>query len=177
MDREERDVTGDTRWMTYTELAETLGIARPSAKRLAIRHRWQRQPGNDRAARVAVPLSVLENKGKSPATDTGDGVSESTGDSPRRQSLQNQALRALESAVGALKEQLTDLRNQRDRAQAELEAQRERAEERETDLRAQCDRLAERIAELERAGERPAHKRWWPFRRKRKQEEAAKLES
>jgi DNA repair exonuclease SbcCD ATPase subunit len=50
---EERD---DARWMTYAELGQARGINTASAKRLAARRKWRRQPGNDGTARVAVPV-------------------------------------------------------------------------------------------------------------------------
>jgi hypothetical protein len=40
------------RRMTYAELAAVRGISPASAKRLAQRHRWGRQIGNDRITRV-----------------------------------------------------------------------------------------------------------------------------
>lgn len=52
-------VTDDSRWMTYAELAEARGIKEPAAIRLVQRRRWERQAGNDGAARIAVPLSEL----------------------------------------------------------------------------------------------------------------------
>jgi hypothetical protein len=48
------------RRMTYAELAAVRGISPASAKRLAQRHRWGRQVGNDRITRVTVPLAFLE---------------------------------------------------------------------------------------------------------------------
>ncbi len=53
------DNGGDSRWMTYAELAEARGIKEPAAVRLVQRRRWERQPGNDGAARVAVPVAEL----------------------------------------------------------------------------------------------------------------------
>lgn len=53
------DSEGDTRWMSYAELAEARGIKEPAAVRLVQRRRWERQLGNDGAARVAVPLAEL----------------------------------------------------------------------------------------------------------------------
>lgn len=50
------------RWMTYAEIAVALRL--PSAKAgesKARRAKWERQLGNDGFARVAVPLSVLED--------------------------------------------------------------------------------------------------------------------
>jgi hypothetical protein len=42
--------------MTYAELGQLRGINTASAKRLASRRKWRRQPGNDGTARVAVPV-------------------------------------------------------------------------------------------------------------------------
>lgn len=53
------DDGGDTRWMTYAELAQARGIKEPAAVRLVQRRRWERQPGNDGSMRVAVPLAEL----------------------------------------------------------------------------------------------------------------------
>lgn len=50
---------GETRWMTYAELAQARGIREPAAVRLVQRREWERRPGNDGAARVAVPVSEL----------------------------------------------------------------------------------------------------------------------
>jgi hypothetical protein len=50
------------RWMTYAEIATALGL--PSAKAgesRARRAKWERQIGNDGFARVAVPLSALDD--------------------------------------------------------------------------------------------------------------------
>ena len=90
----------------------------------------------------------------------GDPVGSPMGDPRFIKALEGQ-IEALKGQLGAMEAHLTDVRGERDRALA------------------QADRLAERIAELERAGERPARerKRWWPFRRKRKREEAAQQES
>src|SRR5215471_15778227 len=59
------------RRMTYAELAAVRGISRTSAKRLAQRHHWGRQVGNDGVVRVTVPLSALVSTAKSKAV-TGD---------------------------------------------------------------------------------------------------------
>jgi hypothetical protein len=68
---------GDTRWMTYRELGKARGISAASAARLAYRKEWQRQPGNDGAARVAVPLgedqpSPYDARGGTGAAATGE---------------------------------------------------------------------------------------------------------
>jgi hypothetical protein len=63
------------RRMTYTELAAARGISRASAKRMAQRHHWGRQVGNDGVVRVTVPLSALANTAKTKAV-TGDVASD-----------------------------------------------------------------------------------------------------
>ena len=42
--------------MTYAELAQARGISLASARRLARRHHWPRQVGNDGVVGVIVPL-------------------------------------------------------------------------------------------------------------------------
>ena len=49
-----------TRRMTYAELAQARGISLASARRLARRHAWGRQAGNDGVIRVTVPLLALQ---------------------------------------------------------------------------------------------------------------------
>lgn len=74
------------------------------------------------------------------------------GDTRLIKALEGQ-IEALKGQLGAVETHLTDVRGERDRALAER------------------DRALARIAELERAGERPArkHKRWWPFRKRRQE--------
>ena len=50
----------ETRHLTYAELGEALSISAASAKRLAIRRGWPKQPGNDGKARVCVPAERLQ---------------------------------------------------------------------------------------------------------------------
>ena len=47
------------RRMTYAELAQARAISLASARRLARRHHWPRQAGNDGIVRVIVPLGHL----------------------------------------------------------------------------------------------------------------------
>ena len=54
-----RPIGGDSRWMTYAELAQARGIREPAAVRLVQRRGWERHQGNDGSARVAVPVAEL----------------------------------------------------------------------------------------------------------------------
>jgi hypothetical protein len=99
--------------MTYAEIAAALGL--PSAKAgeaKARRAKWERQVGNDGFARVAVPLSVLEEP------------------NPQRRARPATASRASEGPPQALQINLL---------LAELKAAQERAIE---ELKASHDRLA-----------------------------------
>jgi len=60
---EEAGTHPDTRWMTYRELADFLGMEEESARRRAQRERWKRRPGNDGRTRVAVPIDAKPAKG------------------------------------------------------------------------------------------------------------------
>jgi hypothetical protein len=46
--------------LTYRQLGEQLGIKPASAKARALRNRWRHTTGNDRLARVLVPVSALK---------------------------------------------------------------------------------------------------------------------
>src|SRR6476646_4874236 len=98
--------------MTYFELAEARGISLPAARRLTLRHHWPKQMGNDGLVRVSVPLSALE-KPRKPGPANGS-ASHPTSHTTR-------ALRALESAVAGLREQLTIANRRADRAEHRIE--------------------------------------------------------
>lgn len=87
------------RWMSYAELGSARGINITSAKRLAVRRKWRRQPGNDGTTRVAVPIDeAMPWNNRVPAVD--DNVT--------------QLVSSLEAALLALREQL-----ERERARAD----------------------------------------------------------
>ncbi len=70
---------GGTRWLTYEDMGAALGITTESAKRLAMRHKWPRRPGNDGRALVAVPEERLEEAAQLVPGDTiGDGTDDDT---------------------------------------------------------------------------------------------------
>jgi hypothetical protein len=75
----EGDVTPGTRWMTYRELADFLGVEEESGRRRAQRARWPRRPGNDGKTRVGVPGDVTPDDTRKPARDdAGDDAGDVT---------------------------------------------------------------------------------------------------
>ena len=130
-------VTDDSRWMTYAELAMARGIKEPAAVRLVQRRGWERQPGNDGAVRVAVPVPELR-----PSRTVAPAVMLVGGDS-----LERETRRA-------------------DQAEAALRELRVVAEQRATDLTAALVRAASAEGEARALREalddarRPVWRRW-----------------
>jgi hypothetical protein len=91
-----REPFPEGRWLTYDEIAKIRGIGRASAVKLAQRERWQRRPGNDRTARVLVPLDWLR-----PARRSGDTSPEEFPEASRGLS---RVIGVLEAAIAASKE-------------------------------------------------------------------------
>ena len=141
------------RRMTYAVLAAVRGISPASAKRLAQRHHWGRQLGNDGVTRVTVPLSALvepaETKGidvtddndMSPATGatvpvtrvdvTSDVIDDITGDvAPSVAPV----IAALAGAVEALRGQLEIANGRAGRAEQRIEELQRRIDGLYTDL-------------------------------------------
>ena len=91
-------IAPETRWMTYREMADFLGMKEESARRRAQREGWPRQLGNDGRTRVGVPGDAIVLEAALPgATNGGD-------DHP--------------GEVAALREALARERERADRAEA-----------------------------------------------------------
>jgi hypothetical protein len=90
------------RWLSYDELAESRGISRPSAIRLARRRKWARMEGNDGTARVLVPAAEQIARGAVPDDAT------------------IALAAAFEAGLTALRAQLQAERERADRLQIEL---------------------------------------------------------
>lgn len=150
------------RWLTYREAAEALGIAVGSAKRTAFRKGWARQPGNDGAARVAVPLSEIDRR----TPDSSDDAGTCAGTEQQDQGL-TEARAAFDSALEAVR---ASHAAELERVTAERTAELARLQEgHAAALRAlgeahaaEIDRLtAAHRAELRQLARRP----WWRRRR------------
>jgi hypothetical protein len=165
------------RRMTYAELAAVRGISPASAKRLAQRHHWGRQVGNDGVTRVTVPLVALVNIVKSRANnvtagDTAAGMSPATG-TTGGVTLNNvtadvagdvvPATAGLVEAVDLLRNQLEVANWRADSADARTERERERADQAEQRAAVTIDHLRGRIDQLMMllAARRPWWRRWF----------------
>jgi hypothetical protein len=162
------------RRMTYAELAAVRGTSQASAERLVRRRRWPRQVGNDGVVRVTVPLTEAKN----PRGSAVSGLAPDNTDAPpghvRMSPLTSpgqsapadpRTVRALETAIEALREQLTKAdqraeaeRGRADRAERHLEDEQKRVDELRTAL---SDAVAaERIAAGEASALRAEVERW-----------------
>jgi len=102
-----------TEALTYKELAERLNIKLTSARRTAMRKKWQRVKGNDGETRVLVPLEALERHNDSRDDNHDDNRNDSQ-------------IRELQAKVEALGELLNSERRRADAA--ELDRDRWHAE-------------------------------------------------
>ncbi len=173
----------ETRWMTYQELGEALKIEPASAKRLAIRRKWPKRPGNDGRARVGVPFDAFPERAAGDDTDGAAGdaalrpvprTSDAAGDDTGAVTV---AVTALASHIKRLEGDIEALKQERDGAlsraadrdviasqlealRAVLDAERQRVDE----WKAVADRFATQAEKLTAAAE--ARRGWWPlFRR------------
>ncbi len=150
------DSGGDTRWMTYAELAQARGIKEPAAVRLVQRRGWERQPGNDGSTRTAVPLVELRlSKAVAPAVmlvapDKRD-METLVRERQRADAAEARAVHA-EAGQVALQARLDQVERDRDQARQEREEARVHAAGSDGEVRALREVLAE--------ARRPAWRRW-----------------
>lgn len=161
----------DTKWLTYRELAEALGIAHDSARRLANRNKlWPRQIGNDGMARIGVPVERLPER-KDVVVPAGVDQDAGTGDG---EDAPLDASAATLRIIAALDGHIETLRDQLAKAEAMTERERERADRLQAEalnsakdaftaalerdrLRLDLDAAEKRIGALEATRSRP----WW----------------
>lgn len=117
----------DTVSLTYAALAERLGITVSSAKNTARRKGWTRTIGNDKRARVNVPVEALPG-----ALDAGGG--DAPRDTPSDGPSEGEGARALQAALTAALARAEAAERDRDRwaglaadLRADLEAERRAA--------------------------------------------------
>jgi hypothetical protein len=143
----------DVRWLSYDEMAAELGIARESARQLAIRKRWQRQKGNDGRARIGVPEEEFTAR---TSDDTGPATASSPSPDPSADdtapiTVLTRHIERLERELSDMRERVTDrdsIASQLEALRAVLEVERRHGEE----LRADRDRLLSAITDRSREG-------------------------
>jgi hypothetical protein len=169
--------------MTYTELAEALGIGGDSARNLVRRKRWQRRPGNDGLARIEVPLEyVAEHKPSEPPTSPATDIpTEPPASVPASPPADGGIVQTLNRHIERLEKDVEILKAERDgeRARAAqidvlnaiLAAERRHQDElrqNADNLRQDRDRWAVQAHNLAHRPAPPAPpepRGWWPFRR------------
>jgi hypothetical protein len=122
-------------------MAAELGIARESARQLAIRKRWQRQKGNDGRARIGVPEEEFTAR---TSDDTGPNAASSPSPDPSADDtapviVLTRHIERLERELSDVRERVSDRDNiavQLEALRAVLEIERKRSEE----LREERDR-------------------------------------
>jgi hypothetical protein len=138
-----RPDTMDGKWMTYGEAAVRLGVSPEAARRRAIRGKWARMPGNDGRTRVQVPDELHP-----PRTSDVRGT-------------ELELVSALKSHIDTLKadiERLTaELAGERVARQAELAAERTRADGATAELKGDIARLESDLS-IERVARRADQK-------------------
>lgn len=163
--------------LDYDELAGRLGITRESARRLVIRKRWRRAPGNDGKARVAVPNDALPDVTPS---DTSGSAGHDTGDitgseAPKPPATvtgqQNADVTPPEKPVtGDDTGPVTGILTRHiERLEAEITELRAKASDRDT-IAAQVEALRAVLDEVRNERDRwhaaaTAPRSWWPWRR------------
>src|SRR5215211_1726777 len=94
----------DFAWLTLDEAAARLGIGRESARRMARRKRWAKQPGNDGRPRIGVPVErVSRVPGPTPGQDLGQTPGPALGHGAEQGIGQDQArIATLEATIAGL---------------------------------------------------------------------------
>jgi hypothetical protein len=137
--------TPSRRWMTYREIAEALGL--PSAKAgeaRARRAKWERQIGNDGFARVAVPVSILEEMPPPRHRGATPSPTEQQGNRPYEGPTTSQEIKALRAELKALHEgAMQEALRRASAAEAKLaEVEREASDLRASSAAAQAEASA-----------------------------------
>jgi hypothetical protein len=133
------DSAEDGRWLTFVELSQLRGISKTAAMKLVSRHGWRRQKNNKGQVRALVPVAWVAD------ADTRE---------PSSAADMSRAIRAFDSAIATLRQQLvreTGRTEAAERARTALmvqlaQAEAGRAAERS---RAEADREARTLAEAE----------------------------
>jgi hypothetical protein len=154
--------------LTYEALAERLGINIASARRLALRRRWQKGKGNDGRAIVQVPEDFLQCRDDS-RTDAAETVAPLVpetalvSDLLARLAAAQGEIVAMAHKLGAAETEIATLKSQADEARASVATLTEKASRADV-LQAMLNAETKRADEWKAAA--AARRGWWPFRRR-----------
>ena len=123
------DMDDVTRWLTDDDMATALGIAPEPAKRLALRRKWPRRPGNDGRALVAVSEERLDQAATIDDADAnaGDVTEGVTGDITGEGRDARALIGLLERRIDELSEEVAEARTGARGARFEAESLRVQA--------------------------------------------------
>ena len=112
---------GEHRFMTYEDAAKFLRIKPDSVRRRAASRRWPKRQGNDRKARVGIPIGIIPDDTHAPTPAI---IPPHPGDVALREELATTktALARLEGQAEVNAERLTDLARDRDAWRSQAEA-------------------------------------------------------
>jgi hypothetical protein len=170
------DAGDDLKWLSYRELGQARGISTASAIRLAFRHKWRRQDGNDGTVKVAVPFAEADMQ-QDWAESDGDGVGRDIG----------QVVGLLETAATMLRERGNEAdamlaalhaNTEATLAQAEAETATEREARRQAEAaKADAEARLSKVREEFERGSREAEARYMTEQsaREKVEAEAARL--
>jgi hypothetical protein len=157
-------------WVTYAEAGKLLGISAQAARMLAKRRGWARRTPNaygDRALVLVPADAIVQPRSALLEVHTGHVIN---GDKAEPNGHDQANVRALESAVEALREQLGILNRRIEEERALTNDERRRADTERARADHERDRVEQaerRVAELlaERAAPQPPpQRRWWRWR-------------
>jgi alkylation response protein AidB-like acyl-CoA dehydrogenase len=111
-------MTDQTRMMTYAEAAGLLGIKVDSVMRRARNRKWHKELGNDGLARIAVPVSII------PPDDPPAFPADDPPEPPKDDPAISARIASLETEVRMLRENMVDLRADRDAWRDQAQARR-----------------------------------------------------
>jgi len=171
----------DTLWLSYDEIAQQLGITKPSARTLAKRHKWPRRPANDGTARVGIPAEYMNGR----PLERPEGRSQGqTPDQPPERSQDRPEERPLDRSPDHDATAVAVLARHIERLEAQLDAAMNRAADRDQ-IAARCEAITVQVEALRAAldaanqdrdrwhtaatarppGASRGARSWWPFRR------------
>jgi hypothetical protein len=143
--------------VTYAELAKARGVSLAAARKLALRHRWPKQVGNDGLAHVLVPASFMEDAGGETGIETGvppdlrTTVAEILATQRAERDAERERADRAERAIVVLRAKLVAVRYAR-----EVEV---------ADLRRRLDAETEERRRLTAVLEDRRGQGWWPWKR------------